>query len=395
MTRGRFAFFALSTLVVLPILAGSLLGAAQGNEQNKGEDSLYKYLSVFTEALSLVRQAYVEESDTNALFVGALDGVTDALDPFSVYVPAAAVAGYEEARRIGHSRSGLTVVRERGLDYVLQTEPGSPAHQAGVERGDLISEIQGRSTRLMPLWEIEQLLAGAVGTEVKLRLVRFAETIDATFTLGSYPRRPAVASTRDGATVLALPTFDPATVAEVRAALEAASKRGSSHLLIDLRESNGGDPAVAYAVAGLFADGELGRLSGRSGPIETFRGAEPLWRGRIVVLADRASLGPAEILATVLRQKSGAELVGDRTFGHAGRQKGVELSTGARLYLTDAFYSGPDFVALESPLKPDLLAATVEGEADVEGTDEVLDKGLERLLAPAAEPAESAEKKAA
>lgn len=399
MTRGRFAFFALSTLVVLPILAGSLLGAAQ-NEAKPGEDSLYKYLSVFTEALSLVRQAYVEESDSNALFAGALDGVTDALDPFSVYVPAAAVAGYEEARRVGHSRSGLAVVRERGLDYVLRAEPGSPAEKAGIERGDLLSEIQGRSTRLMPLWELEQLLAGPVGYEVKLRLVRFAETIDATFTLGTFPRRPTEATVRDAATVLKVPNFDQDTLAEVSKALTAATERGSSHLLVDLRDTSGGDPAVAYAVAALFVDGEIGRLSGRTGPIETFRGAAPRWQGRIVVLADRASLGPAEILAAVLRQKAGAELVGDRTFGHAGRQKGVDLSTGARLYLTDAFYSGPDFVALSDPLKPDLVAeagATDDkSEKDGKPADEVLEKGLERLLAPPAEAvAETAEKKAA
>lgn len=350
---------------------------------------------MFTEALSLVRQAYVEESDPNALFAGALDGVTDALDPFSVYVPASAVATYEEARRVGTSRSGLAVLRERGLDYVLQVDPGSPAANAGIERGDLLAEIQGRSTRLMPLWELEQVLAGPAGTEVKARLVRFAETIDASFTLGAFPRPRTTLTERGEASVLQVPSFDGETVAEVRAALTAATQRGSSHLLIDLRGVHAGDPAVAYAVAGLFADGELGRLVGRSGPVETYRGGTPLWTGRIVVVADRSSLGPAEILAAVLRQKAGAELVGDRTFGHAGRQAGVELSTGARLYLTDAFFSGPDFVALENPLKPDLVAeaTTGDGAADDEAKakpDAVLEKGLERLLAPPAESKKAA-----
>lgn len=390
MTRGRYTFFALSALVVVPILAGSFLGASQ-NEAKPGQDSLYKYLSVFTEALSLVRQAYVEESDPNALFAGALDGITDALDPFSVYVPAAAVASYEEARRVSTSRSGLAVLRERGLDYVLQVDHGSPAAGAGIERGDLLAEIQGRSTRLMPLWELEQLLAGAAGTEIKVRLVRFAETIDASFTLGSFPRPRTRVTERGEVSILHLPTFDGETVAEVRTALQAVTQRGSSHLLVDLRGVHGGDAATAYAVAGLFADGELGRLTGRAGTIETFRGATPLWTGRIVVLADRSSLGPAEILASVLRQKAGAELVGDRTFGHAGRQTGVELSTGARLYLTDAFYSGPDFVALESPLKPDLVAEATTGDDDTkEAPDAVLEKGLERLLAPPAESKKAA-----
>ena len=34
--------------------------------------------------------------------------------------------------------------------------------------------------------------------------------------------------------------------------------------------------------------------------------------------------------------------MGERTFGHAGRQGAAELSSGGRLLFTEAFYTGPD-----------------------------------------------------
>ena len=54
-----------------------------------------------------MRQAYVDQTDADALMAGALDGATDALDPFSLYVPASRVADYERGCAVGRRDSGL------------------------------------------------------------------------------------------------------------------------------------------------------------------------------------------------------------------------------------------------------------------------------------------------
>jgi len=109
-----------------------------------------------------------------------------------------------------------------------------------------------------------------------------------------------------------------------------------------------------------------------------------------VVLQDRGTLGAAEVLATVLRQRTGAKLVGERTFGYAGRQTEVGLSNGAVVQLTDAFYAGPDRERLRDGLKPDVLIderSRSFNEQDKPLGDLILERGL-RLLAP--EPAKKA-----
>jgi len=376
MTRSRFLFFLASTVLVLPILAGSIVGAAVDEPIAPGGDSLYKFLSVFTETLGLVDQTYVEETDRDTLMSAALDGVTDALDPLAVYVPEEAVPGYLEARAVGTAHSGLYLLRERGMIYVLAVRAGSPADRAGVEDGDLIAEVDGRSTRIMPLWEVQQLLAGAPGTALELKLVRFAETRDATLTLGSFEVPAPVLEEREGVPVMTLAGIEPSTPAQVRALLERLS--GADRLLLDLRGAAGGDVAAAYEIAGIFTGGELGRLQRRGdAPLETYTGDGPAWSGRIAVLTDRATLGPAEVLATVLRQRAGAELVGQRTFGYAGRQSMLELSSGAVVFLADAFYTGPDLEPLDEPLEPDVrveprlrpFAAVEDGEEEGDGEE--------------------------
>jgi carboxyl-terminal processing protease len=394
MTKSRFLFFIASTLLVLPILAGSLLGATVEEPTTRGGDSLYKFLSVFTETLSLVDQTYVEETDQDTLMAAALDGVTDALDPLAVYVPSGAVAGYLEARSVGVAHSGLYLLRDRGMVYVLAVRAGSPGEQAGVQEGDLIAEIDGRSTRVMPLWEVHELLAGAPGTELDLELIRYAESKDVHLTLGAFEERAPALAFHDDVPVLTLAALDGSTPGRVRAMLE-RDLAEADRLLIDLRGVAGGDAAAAYGVAGMFAGGELGYLRHRDETLETYTGDAPVWSGRIAVLTDRATLGPAEVLASVLRQKAAAELVGERTFGYAGRQSMLELGSGGVVFLADAFYTGPDAEVLDEPLQPDVPVENrprafglvdEEGEQE-EAPDTILDKGLELLRAPVAEKA--------
>lgn len=402
MHRSRVLFLALSAVLVIPILAGSLLRAAQRDESPK-EDSFYRYLSVFSEVLGLVKQAYVDEPDMTALMSGALDGTTDALDPFSIYVPADGVATYQEARNVGWRHSGVALLKERGVAYVVAVEKGSPGGEAGVQVGDIVAQVDERSTRTMPLWEIQELLARPAGTKVKLELVRVGETVKAEFDLKAFDAPPArLERLEQGVTLLRIPNFDKDMVPQVRAALEQAVRpagangavAGAGRLLIDLRGVASGDAEVAYGVARLFVDGELGVLADRNATLQTYTGGDkPLWQGKTVVLVDRGTLGAAEVLATVLRQKGGAELVGERTFGHAGRQGSADLSNGGRLLFTDAFYTGPDKQPIDESLKPDLVVderTRTFIEKDVPLGELILQRGVQRLLGTDGEAAKKA-----
>lgn len=413
LSAGRLLFLAVSLGTVLTMAGGTLWAATAGRQADDGSDSLYKYLAMFTEVLGLVDRAYVEETDSDVLMAGALEGAVDALDPFSLYVPASRVESYGAAAEIGIRRSGLTLFKERGVAYVAGVEEGSPAAVAGLEVGDVVSTLGGQQTRPMPLFRLQEILAGPVGEEIELERIRLGVEETVRFTLAEYPSPSPRLRVEEGLAVLRIPSFSAGTASEVRAALgtllaaadpaadpataDPAAEAGAvdlvgleepARLLIDLRGVVGGDPAAAYEVASAFVGGDLGALVKRGAEVDAFTNpGEPLWRGEsLVVLVDRGTQGPAEILATVLKQVAEATLVGNRTFGHSGRASFVELSTGARLRITDAFYTGPDRAPIDDSLVPDVFVRPVFEPADLEDpeaaeepADAVLERGLEVL----------------
>ena len=160
MNRSRALFLALSLALLVPLVTGVLWSAADRRSDDEGADSFFKHLAIFSEVLGLVRNNYVDPTDLDRLLAGAMDGSTDALDAFSIYLPAEGVERYTRAIALGSSRSGLIAVRDRGIAFVVAVEAGSPGAAAGFESGDILAKIGGRSTRDMPAWEMETLLAG-------------------------------------------------------------------------------------------------------------------------------------------------------------------------------------------------------------------------------------------
>lgn len=391
MSRGRLVFICFSLTTVLFVASTTML-AAKNRQQDDGADSLYKYLSVFTEVFSLVNRAYVDELDPESLMSGAFEGAVDALDPFSLYVPADDVAKFSATREVGRARSGLVVLKERGVAYAVAVEEGSPAARAEIDGGHILATIQGQRTRQMPLYEIQAILAGEPGTEIEIeRILPQGSKQTVKFELASYDPPAVELAVKRGVGVMRLPGFHAATPPSVEASLrtlaggpEALEElTETDKLIVDLRGVAGGEPAAAYRVAGFFAAGELGALQAREETLEKFDGgADPLWQGRVVVLVDRGTQGAAEVLASVLRQSLDATLVGERSFGHAGRQQLVELSNGGRLQVTDAFYTGPDRKHLNTSLEPDVgIRRTLDSDdEDAPEVDEVLERGLKVVL---------------
>lgn len=384
MSRSRIVFLIASLCLVVPMIAATFVYAADRGKPDEKGDSLFKYLGVFTEVLNLVRQTYVDETDTNALMASALDGTTEALDAFSQYVPAPAVSRYLAVQKVGSSRSGLHLIKSNGIVYVVAIDADGPAKKSGVEIGDIVVEVAGKDAHRAPFWEIEEAFAGEPGTKIPLRLLRLGETKNVTCELAEFsPAGPSLERI-EGLPVLHVPSFGERTAWAVRGLL--TKEKSGDRLIVDLRGIAGGDPEAAYAVARLFTQGDLGALLGRKGQISTFTGSDaPVWKGnRLVVLVDRGTLGAAELLATILDQKLEAEIVGERTFGYAGRLAAADLSSGGRLVYTDAFYSGPDKKPLDAALLPDVQVD--ERSRTFEDKDTpinllILKQGLRRLVA--------------
>ena len=287
--KGRLLFTLASFLTVLLMVSATLTAASNRQEADGSGDSLYKNLSIFMEVFGLVNKAYVDEPETERLMGGALEGALDALDPFSQYIPAADVARFAEVRAVGRARSGMLILKEQGVAYVVAVDEGSPAQEAGLVSGDILSIIDGQSTRGLPLYLIQELLTAETGTVLEIERLRQGSKTMIDLTLGPYAQGGVELSSHKGVAVLRIAGFHENTYGDVEASLEALASGAlpdpveTGKLVIDLRGVAGGDGEAAYKVAGLFSKGELGKLVGRAGDVRVFNAdGEPAWKGETV-----------------------------------------------------------------------------------------------------------------
>lgn len=345
--RSRLLFMVVSILCLAPFAMGALI-----DRETETEDSLFKQLSVLSEVLTLIQRTYVDETSIRDLLDGALEGATDALDPLSTFVPAEHAEAYAGTAKVGFSRSGIVVARDSGVAYAIAVVDGSPAAESGVARGDVLSTVNGQSTRNMPLWRLQGLLAAAPGTEIEVELLRNGRGLTKTFVLAEFEPPQPTLERRDGIPVLRVPRIDAESVGPVRDLL--ASVVDQPRLVVDLRGVAGGEGSAAYRLGALFASGRLGVMSARDEELEAFdNDLPPLWQGEAAVVVDAGTQGAAEILAAILRQSLDATLVGQPTFGLAGRLGTIDLPSGGQVVTTRALFSGPDGEPIDQHLRPD------------------------------------------
>jgi carboxyl-terminal processing protease len=371
--RSRLAFLVVSVCALLSL-------RAVAGPEGAGRDPATRALSIFSEVFALTRSNYVEPTDGKALLEGAYDGMSDALDPFSYYVPASAMAAYKAQQASGAASPGIVFARRGGYPYVVGPLPGSPAEKAGIKAGDLIDSIDGKALRNAPYWQVKAALEGPEGSSCEVALFRGGDEKRLTIPVLRArfdPPAPSTTWERDVA-IVKIPSFTPATAAAVKKELAEASRRGLSAVILDLRGSIGGEAADAAPVASLFlGKGTIAKVVSRKVAAQPLEGSgDPIWKGRVVVLMDDSTAGPAEILAAALHDRAQAKTVGETTVGMAIIQRGIPTDEGGTLFMTVGRYVSPSGQTLGGKgLSPDERVIVFPGETN--DKDQILERGLE------------------
>ncbi len=391
--RTRLLVLVLTTPLVLFTVVGGLLG------QQATPPGAYPQLRVFDDVVSLIFSNYVEEPEADPVLDGALRGLSDALDPDSSFLSQEHVRQVEAGKAARPGGTGLSVTRQYYLRVVAARE-GSPAAAAGLQTGDYIRAINGKSTRHLTLFEGEQLLRGPVGSTVTLTVLRGSATdtheVPLTFTPDVVPP-PSSRMVADAVGLVRVAAITPETPTQVRAQVGALERQGARALIVDLRHTAEGDPAHGVALARLFVEsGTLAIKESRGGIQEkvdaTAGSADAILRLPITLLATNGTSQAAEVFAAALVDNDRATLIGERTLGRAAAQKLVKLPDGSGLWLTHQRWLTPKGTAIHGT---GLTPAVAVAEPDVEfgaprpTTDPILDKALEHVAAPprAAAPA--------
>ncbi|MGA8659056.1 MAG: S41 family peptidase [Chthoniobacterales bacterium] len=340
------------------------------------DDADYSNLTVFTRALQLIRQDYVDENKVSYkdLMYAALRGMMSSLDPHSQFMEPTDFRDMQDETRSEFGGLGIVVSTKDGVLTVVSPMEDTPGFRAGIMPGDQILRINATTTEKMSLQEALELLRGEPGQKVTLTIYRPSnkETKD-------YPLQREVIkvpSVKDAKMLdqsktanfkigyVRITQFNEPTAQELSQKLDELQAQGMQALVMDLRFNPGGLLTSAVDVCGLFVPPKTmvvyteGRGASQRREYYTDRSAKQHSNFPMVILVNGGSASGSEIVAGALKDLNRAILIGETTFGKGSVQSVIQLPDGSALRLTTAKYYTPGKQMIhEKGITPNIQAA--------------------------------------
>jgi carboxyl-terminal processing protease len=359
------------------------------------------------EAADLIQNHYYRSVPGSELENGSVRGMVDALrrehraDRFSRYFDPHEAQILDEETEGRFSGVGLTVDEVKKGLKVVDVFPKSPAQRAGIQAGDVIISVDGKSIAGQPSEVSTAKIKGPEGTKVTLGVARPSSNQVRKLIL----ERQQIATQQVSSKLLrrggqklgyvdfrAPSSFSQGVNAQLRRQTKRVEDRGAEGILLDLRGNPGGLLTEAVLTAGVYLPkgSKVVSTDSRTDGRHVFRApGGPLPRREMVVLIDRGTASAAEILASALADHGLAEVVGTRSFGKGFFQDVLGLSNGGELDIS----AGRFFTADGVSLAPNGIHPDVEARDDPStGVDEAKQRALGVLAheVSTASPAEPA-----
>ncbi|HEY2038270.1 MAG TPA: S41 family peptidase [Edaphobacter sp.] len=360
----KILLLVVSVVLVLTVFLG--VNSSGVNAATDGQDGAYRQINVYSEVLRHIQTDYVEEPNIPTVTNGALRGLLESLDSDSSYLTPDDYKAFKEDKG-GKAQVGINVSKRWGYATVVSVVPGSPADKANLNDGDIIEAIGTQDTRDLSLAVIRLMLEGTPGSELSLSVVRPRKAAPEKLTMTRVvtPLPPVGETMYENSSILYLKpgVLDHEHVQQVESKLKGMSKAGNKKILLDLRDVADGENAEAIRMANfLLKSGTIVTLEGQKVEKQTFaaEGSKSInTSSPVVVLVNRGTAGPAEIVAAALMDNKRADVVGEKTFGEGSQQKTFELPDGAALILSVAKYESPAGKKLEDEgVTPGVLVAS-------------------------------------
>lgn len=347
-------------------------------------------MDVFWEAWNIVQQEFYSDipADKERVY-GAIRGMVSTYgDDHTAFIDPSRASILNEDASGSFEGIGATVrTDDLGRLVISEPYPGRPAATAGVQRNDVVTEVDGESLRGLSLYEAVALIRGPAGSTVVLTILREGET--------EALKIPVVRAKIDievvqsklldgGIGYVSLSEFSSGASDKMAKAINDLKDQGAVSLIVDLRGNPGGFLSEAISVSSLYlekgtvvvrehrkdvADDEIFQAQGRD-----IVGDMP-----IVVLINGGSASASEIVTGALKDSARATIIGEQSYGKGTVQLPHTLSDGSQLRVTIAEWLTPSGASINKEgIVPDIVVELTQ-EDFVDGKDPQLDRAVEFL----------------
>lgn len=366
----KYALFAIVAMAVVALSfgAGYITRGTTFGDRNSG-------LTIVDEAWNAVYQNYVEPSklDSTSLSHGAIKGFMTTLnDPYSAFLEPDMYNLFQSDLQGTFEGIGAQVnMNKNNQPVIVAPLENSPAQKAGLKTGDIILQINGKSTEGMSLTEVVLNIRGPAGTSVRLTVQHEGQTtpVEIEIVRAKISSFTVTSEMKGDIGYIKVSQFDTKTNSELNNALQVTVAQKAAGIILDLRSNPGGIVPVVVNVASHFIkDGVVLTLVDNHGnqtpvPVNPNGVFTEL---PVVVLVDQYSASGAEVLTAALRDHDRATVAGVKTFGKGSYDINIPLDDGSDIYLTVGRWLRPNGQLIEGKgIEPDYVL-TVTGDDEIQ-----------------------------
>jgi carboxyl-terminal processing protease len=279
----------------------------------------------------------------------ALDGLLNSVkDRYTVFLSPKEYAGLNSDLDGGDfGGTGIVIQTDDATKLISVTNvvPDGPADKAGIAQDDIITAIDGASTKGLTIQQASAKLRGKEGTTVTLSIDRSGAAIaPVTITRAKIHQLSVYGKMLPNKIgYVALTVFGRDTGAELDTALARLQQQGARAVIMDLRDNGGGYLNAAVDVSSKFIPaGPIVSVESRASQITTLEAnntaIDPL---PLVVLVNKYTASASEITSGAIQDSSVGTIMGEKTFGKGVVQTIFPLPDGSAVKITTARYLTP------------------------------------------------------
>ena len=294
--------------------------------------------------------AYGAKLTTRDFTYSAIAGMLASVhDRYTVFLSPKEYAALNEGLDGGNfSGVGIAIRVDDDTKYlsVSRVIPDGPAEKAGIQAGDIITSVDGKTTKGLTTDEDAKMLRGKEGTTVRIDIQRDGKPLDAPIAVvRAVIHEPSVYPTLldNGIGYIQLQVFGSNTATELTDALTKLESQGAKAYILDLRNNGGGYLNAAIDVSSKFiASGAIVSVESRSGTNTEYDAEDVAIPSKpLAVLVNEYTASASEITSGAIQDNGVGELVGERTFGKGVVQTIHPLPDGSAVKITSARYLTP------------------------------------------------------
>lgn len=353
-------------IIIISIAFGVVIGCSVSffRQEYRGEkvsSSLQELITVYNNILD----DYYKNIDEADLVDAAIQGMLSSLDdPYSTYMDEENSQVFNETVNGSYVGIGVTIaINGDGNFVVREVIKNSPAQKAGIQLGDCLLKIDGKSLDKANFNDVASLIQGSEGHSLDLTLVRNGEEFKVSVNPSAIDfvsvTSKVYALNNGNAGYISISTFAANTYEQFKKELQKLEDKNINSLIIDVRSNPGGHVSQTRDILELFMkkNSILYQVQFKDDINKVKDNTQKNRNYPVVVLINSSSASAAEILTAAFKDSySDTTVIGETTYGKGTIQTAYTLSDGTSVKYTTEKWLTPKGKWIDGKgLTPDIV----------------------------------------